>query len=310
MSRRAFQFEAHEENKYDTRRGSQDWNLLGNSCEISDTGTVYNFDTIDVGGKPEVQFKCLKIMVGERGFEPPTPWSRTRCSTRLSHSPTLSRTREGIRRVLNGNRSLYCKIITFSDSEDVAAGVWRLARGDLSETFGANTIASQTSFHENPIHRAPPLHAPPGDPARAPFCRRRADYRDLILPDERDSEQYRADRFRRRGDCAGLCRYPHARRGWTRRHVGLAGRAATPGQISGDARCDGLFPHHTCRPAPSHVRRPGTPGRPHRTLLPRHQRRLGAGSAARHPFGRPISQPQTPRSASARKSGPAERRHL
>ena len=27
-------------------------------------------------------------MVGARGFEPPTPWSRTRCSTRLSHSPT------------------------------------------------------------------------------------------------------------------------------------------------------------------------------------------------------------------------------
>ncbi len=31
---------------------------------------------------------CLKKLVGERGFEPPTPWSRTRCSTRLSHSPT------------------------------------------------------------------------------------------------------------------------------------------------------------------------------------------------------------------------------
>ena len=29
-----------------------------------------------------------KRLVGERGFEPPTPWSRTRCSTRLSHSPT------------------------------------------------------------------------------------------------------------------------------------------------------------------------------------------------------------------------------
>src|SRR6266545_4584643 len=27
-------------------------------------------------------------MVGARGFEPPTPWSRTRCSTRLSHAPT------------------------------------------------------------------------------------------------------------------------------------------------------------------------------------------------------------------------------
>ena len=29
-------------------------------------------------------------LVGERGFEPPTPWSRTRCSTRLSHSPNVS----------------------------------------------------------------------------------------------------------------------------------------------------------------------------------------------------------------------------
>src|SRR5215469_10787414 len=34
--------------------------------------------------------KLLKGMVGERGFEPPTPWSRTRCSTRLSHSPTVA----------------------------------------------------------------------------------------------------------------------------------------------------------------------------------------------------------------------------
>src|SRR5581483_2219109 len=33
--------------------------------------------------------RTLKRLVGERGFEPPTPWSRTRCSTRLSHSPTL-----------------------------------------------------------------------------------------------------------------------------------------------------------------------------------------------------------------------------
>ena len=31
---------------------------------------------------------CFRMLVGERGFEPPTPWSRTRCSTRLSHSPT------------------------------------------------------------------------------------------------------------------------------------------------------------------------------------------------------------------------------
>src|SRR5271170_5592388 len=56
--------------------------------EIQKNATVYNFDTIAVDGKPEVLFKCLKRLVGERGFEPPTPWSRTRCSTRLSHSPT------------------------------------------------------------------------------------------------------------------------------------------------------------------------------------------------------------------------------
>ena len=36
-----------------------------------------------------IQCKLLNLMVGERGFEPPTPWSRTRCSTRLSHSPTV-----------------------------------------------------------------------------------------------------------------------------------------------------------------------------------------------------------------------------
>src|SRR6266496_6024942 len=43
----------------------------------------------------------LKRLVGERGFEPPTPWSRTRCSTRLSHSPTnywISRPQRNARR--------------------------------------------------------------------------------------------------------------------------------------------------------------------------------------------------------------------
>src|SRR5512143_805615 len=38
-------------------------------------------------------------MVGMTGFEPATPWSRTRCSTRLSHIPTetamLARTSSG-----------------------------------------------------------------------------------------------------------------------------------------------------------------------------------------------------------------------
>src|SRR6266478_7961331 len=50
--------------------------------------TVYKIDYSPVDEKPEVLFMYLKGLVGERGFEPPTPWSRTRCSTRLSHSPT------------------------------------------------------------------------------------------------------------------------------------------------------------------------------------------------------------------------------
>src|SRR5579862_7208121 len=28
-------------------------------------------------------------MVGARGFEPPAPWSRTRCATRLRYAPTV-----------------------------------------------------------------------------------------------------------------------------------------------------------------------------------------------------------------------------
>ncbi len=29
-------------------------------------------------------------MVGARGFEPPTPWSRTRCATRLRYAPNMT----------------------------------------------------------------------------------------------------------------------------------------------------------------------------------------------------------------------------
>jgi hypothetical protein len=40
--------------------------------------TVYKIDYSDVDEKPETLFIHLKRLVGERGFEPPTPWSRTR----------------------------------------------------------------------------------------------------------------------------------------------------------------------------------------------------------------------------------------
>ncbi len=42
--------------------------------------------------KTEIEKKgslYVEKMVGKRGFEPPTPASRTLCSTRLSHFPTI-----------------------------------------------------------------------------------------------------------------------------------------------------------------------------------------------------------------------------
>ena len=50
--------------------------------------TVYKIDYSGIFGDIGRGCTLLIVMVGERGFEPPTPWSRTRCSTRLSHSPT------------------------------------------------------------------------------------------------------------------------------------------------------------------------------------------------------------------------------
>jgi hypothetical protein len=49
-------------------------------------------------GQVDEHCQNLQRMVGESGFEPPTPWSRTRCSTRLSHSPMcwLNATLEGV----------------------------------------------------------------------------------------------------------------------------------------------------------------------------------------------------------------------
>ena len=51
--------------------------------------TDYKIVYIGILDDPGNGCKLLILMVGERGFEPPTPWSRTRCSTRLSHSPIV-----------------------------------------------------------------------------------------------------------------------------------------------------------------------------------------------------------------------------
>jgi hypothetical protein len=40
--------------------------------------TVYKIAYSAVDENPEVLSMCLKRLVGERGFEPPTPWSRSK----------------------------------------------------------------------------------------------------------------------------------------------------------------------------------------------------------------------------------------
>ena len=49
--------------------------------------------------KKAYSFICLisKLMVGKTGFEPATPWSQTKCSTKLSHFPLYNGALEGIR---------------------------------------------------------------------------------------------------------------------------------------------------------------------------------------------------------------------
>jgi hypothetical protein len=60
------------------RRDGQGRSTNGFACLLNYVAlTVYKIDHSAVDGNPEVGFKCLKKLVGERGFEPPTPWSRS-----------------------------------------------------------------------------------------------------------------------------------------------------------------------------------------------------------------------------------------
>ena len=45
--------------------------------------TVYKIIYTAVDERPGVRDNSLKELVGARGFEPPTPWSRTRCQRLL-----------------------------------------------------------------------------------------------------------------------------------------------------------------------------------------------------------------------------------
>jgi hypothetical protein len=88
-------------------------------------------------------------MVGERGFEPPTPWSRTRCSTRLSHSPNLvggAHHRDAAWRVFP-DAFIKCACISLADWLHLAALPQAAVRpsggsGSLAPSPGRRSVAS------------------------------------------------------------------------------------------------------------------------------------------------------------------------
>ena len=100
---------------------------------------------------PETQFKCLKRLVGERGFEPPTPWSRTRCSTRLSHSPT---------RLVYANASLfYFAVVADGKLERLDFPIGLRARASWRQggviLQGRNPFALESSLRILTLARSP-----------------------------------------------------------------------------------------------------------------------------------------------------------
>ena len=78
------------------------------------------------------------ILVGERGFEPPTPWSRTRCSTRLSHSPTLPVPRVELRRSLRTR--IHCRALSGMQDRNAP-------RSDYSRGIARDFIAGAPVEH-------------------------------------------------------------------------------------------------------------------------------------------------------------------
>ena len=83
----------------------------------------------------------LDLLVGERGFEPPTPWSRTRCSTRLSHSPNLGCRSVSLGRGL-AHLPLDCALTSVAES--------RLTRGHALMLSGSASKALKRNQNNYP----------------------------------------------------------------------------------------------------------------------------------------------------------------
>src|SRR5256885_5846781 len=121
------------------------------------------------------------VDIGARGFDPPTPWSRTRCSTRLSHAPTKTAYTQiegpGFPRGQSTN-------VTFG-------GQTRLPRGPALASDQRNERAGAKHLSPEPLLRA-------GDPDEA-LVRGVADRHDTASPEPQLLLEKAGDLRRARG---------------------------------------------------------------------------------------------------------------
>ncbi len=152
---------------------------------------------------------CLKRLVGERGFEPPTPWSRTRCSTRLSHSPTMrGRLRKcgtpaqelldiladyNTRCVSDCHRPTVRRVDPRLGARLKPASCTSRRSTMLSETCRTATIDFRDkTLMKTAFTAQPPLHSGRGDSESAARRGRRADRRDSLRVQQETPRQQRS----------------------------------------------------------------------------------------------------------------------
>ena len=140
-------------------------------------------------------------MVGERGFEPPTPWSRTRCSTRLSHSPTCW---------FRASVPPFYSAAEEAANRTVADG--RCPRsGHQSIPVCGETFAMPQAV----------LHQPDMPPGASDACDRSIAFRRAVRSRRRSRAPRGARQFRPDSSFAGWCHRDRAQRGTNRSPVAI-----------------------------------------------------------------------------------------
>src|SRR5512146_1683518 len=81
--------------------------------------------------------KLGEKMVGARGFEPPTPWSRTKCATRLRYAPT--------------------RIVYYTKSQMMSTNILLMSSDEVIERFLVVVLLFSDDFRNAFFVNIPPL---------------------------------------------------------------------------------------------------------------------------------------------------------